>query len=370
MSDFVSLCLVFPCPYLVFLSSLVPVCVWLLLTCFPWLRSVFISPEFPLSLGPFTRQCSCVSCVLSLKSHYSSYLSSPASFPLHDRDRWTDLKEDRITDPNQSSSMAMEFAAGVLALIRHGRPSPRIRNGHPSLRIRHGSPRSLLHHWPGAGSLICGVRRGILRACRGDGAPRRGNPPSVSARGQLPLPYGSPRYHSIVLERGDLRCLGSFQSRVETSPLVSPLAPPSSSSSPLVPSSSSSPPLVPSSSSSSPLVLSTSSSSQLVSASRAPPRFSASRAPPRLSASRAPPRLSASRAPSSACSQTAPSSTCSQRAPSSAYSQTAPSSAYSQTAPSSTCSQTAPSSACSQTAPSSACSQTAPSEPTPEPALF
>ncbi len=171
---------------------------------------VFISPEFPLSLGPYTRRCSCVSCVLSLKSHYSSYLSSPASFPLHDRDRWTDLKEDRITDPNQSSSVAMEFAAGVLALIRHGRPSPWIRNGHPSLRIRHGSPRSLLHHWPGAGSLICGVRRGILRACRGDGAPRRGNPPSVSARGQLPLPYGSPRHHSIVLERGDLPVSGKF----------------------------------------------------------------------------------------------------------------------------------------------------------------
>ncbi len=48
---------------------------------------VFISPEFPLSLWPFTRLPSCVSCVLLLKRHYSSYLSSPASFPLHDRDR-------------------------------------------------------------------------------------------------------------------------------------------------------------------------------------------------------------------------------------------------------------------------------------------
>ncbi len=44
------------------------------------------NPEFPLSLGPFTRLCSCVSCVLWLKSHYLPYLLSPASFPLHDRD--------------------------------------------------------------------------------------------------------------------------------------------------------------------------------------------------------------------------------------------------------------------------------------------
>ncbi len=43
-----------------------------------------------------------------------------------------------------------------------------------------------------AGSLIRGVRRGILRARRGDGAPRRGNPPSVSARGKFPAPYQRP----------------------------------------------------------------------------------------------------------------------------------------------------------------------------------
>ncbi len=61
-----------------------------------------------------------------------------------------------------------------------------------------------------AGSLIRGVRRGILRARRGDGAPRRGNPPSVSARGKLPAPYGSPRHHRIVLERGDLPVSGKL----------------------------------------------------------------------------------------------------------------------------------------------------------------
>ncbi len=64
----------------------------------------------------------------------------------------------------------------------------------------------------------------------------------------------------LCWREGIYRCLGSYRSRVETSPRVSPLAPPSSSSSPLVPSSSSSSPLVPSSSSSSSLVLPSSSS--------------------------------------------------------------------------------------------------------------
>ncbi len=47
---------------------------------------VFISPEFSLSLCPSTRLCSCVSCVVPLNSVYLPYLSSSASFPLHDRD--------------------------------------------------------------------------------------------------------------------------------------------------------------------------------------------------------------------------------------------------------------------------------------------
>ncbi len=70
--------------FTVIISSLVPVCVWLLLTCcfFPWLRSVFISPEFPLSLCPFTRPHSCVSCVLWLKSsvHLTSRLPCPSRY--------------------------------------------------------------------------------------------------------------------------------------------------------------------------------------------------------------------------------------------------------------------------------------------------
>ncbi len=61
-----------------------------------------------------------------------------------------------------------------------------------------------------AGSLICGVRRGILRARFGDRAPRRGNPPSISARGKVPAPYGSPRHYRIVLERGDLPVSGKL----------------------------------------------------------------------------------------------------------------------------------------------------------------
>ncbi len=71
-----------------------------------------------------------------------------------------------------------------------------------------------------AGSHIRGVRRGILRARFDDGAPRRGNPPSVSARGKLPALYGSPRHHRIVLERGDLPVSGKLPvpSRNETNP--------------------------------------------------------------------------------------------------------------------------------------------------------
>ncbi len=99
----VRLCLPFPCVstpiygpscFLSLVNSS-PSVFDLLLTwcCFPWLCYVFISPEFSLSLCPSTRLCSCVSCVPSLKSHYSFYLSSPVSFPQHDCDRLTDPKE-------------------------------------------------------------------------------------------------------------------------------------------------------------------------------------------------------------------------------------------------------------------------------------
>ncbi len=68
------------CPRSVIISSWIPICVWLLLTCccFPWLRSVFISPEFPLSICPFTRLLHCVACIVFIKTW-----KSPASF-LHD----------------------------------------------------------------------------------------------------------------------------------------------------------------------------------------------------------------------------------------------------------------------------------------------
>ncbi len=61
-----------------------------------------------------------------------------------------------------------------------------------------------------------------------------------------------PNTTGLCWREGIYRCLGSYRSRVETSPRVSPLAPPSSSSSPLVLPSSSS--LVPPSSSLSLLV--------------------------------------------------------------------------------------------------------------------
>ncbi len=92
----VRLCLPFPCVStpiygLSFVLSLVhssPSVFDLLLTwcCFPWLCYVFISPEFSPSLCPSSRLCSCVSCLPSLKSHYSFYLLSPVSFPQHDCD--------------------------------------------------------------------------------------------------------------------------------------------------------------------------------------------------------------------------------------------------------------------------------------------
>ncbi len=94
-------------------------------------------------------------------------------------------------------------------------------------------------------------------------------------------PMDLPDTTGLCWREGIYRCLGSYRSRVETSPLVSPLAPPSSSSPPLVPSSSSSSPLVPSSSSSSPLVLPNSSSLVPPSSSSSPLVMSSSALPER-----------------------------------------------------------------------------------------
>ncbi len=79
-------------------------------------------------------------------------------------------------------------------------------------------------------------------------------------------PVDLPDTTGLCWREGIYRCLGSYRSRVETSPRLSPLVLLSSSSSPLV---------LPSSSS---LVPPSSSSSRLVP--RAPPRAHASRAPP------------------------------------------------------------------------------------------
>ncbi len=161
-------------------------------------------------------------------------------------------------------------------------------------------------------------------------------------------PYGSPRHHRIVLERGDLPVSGKL-------PVPSRNQPTSVSAGPAQ------------------LIFISAGTIQFIFISAGPAQltfvfpgyfqFDASRAPPRAHASRAPPRASAcsETAPSSACPETAPSSACSETAPSSACSETVPSSACSETAPSSACSETAPSSASSPTAPSSACSPTAPS---------
>ncbi len=61
-------------------------------------------------------------------------------------------------------------------------------------------------------------------------------------------PMDLPDTTGLCWREGIYRCLGSFRSRVEASPLVSPLAPPSLSSSPLVPPSSPSSPRATSSS--------------------------------------------------------------------------------------------------------------------------
>ncbi len=100
-------------------------------------------------------------------------------------------------------------------------------------------------------------------------------------------PMDLPDTTGLCWREGIYRCLGSFRSRVETSPLLSPLVPPSSYSSLLVPSNSSASPLVPSSSSSSPLVPTSSSSSLLVlpsSSSLVPPSSSSSPLVPSSSA--------------------------------------------------------------------------------------
>ncbi len=140
---------------------------------------------------------------------------------------------DRITDPNKSSSVAMEFAAGFLALIRRDLSFVEYAGEFCGLAVvteLHDT--AILHLFQLGAKYHC--------------------------------PMDLPDTTGLCWREGIYRCLGSFRSRVETSPLVSPLAPPSSSSSPLVLSSSSSSPLVPSSSSSSPLVPSSSSSSLLI----------------------------------------------------------------------------------------------------------
>ncbi len=83
-------------------------------------------------------------------------------------------------------------------------------------------------------------------------------------------PMDLPDTTGLCWREGIYRCLGSYWSRVETSPRVSPLAPPSSSSSPLV---------LPSSSS---LVPPCSSSSLLVPKRAASPRFPSAAASPRF----------------------------------------------------------------------------------------
>ncbi len=115
-------------------------------------------------------------------------------------------------------------------------------------------------------------------------------------------PMDLPDTTGLCWREGIYRCLGSFRSRVGTSPLVSLLAPPSSSSSPLVlPSSPSSPRAT--------------SSSALPERHRASPRRCAARASPRDCAARAPPRDCAAIAPPRDCAAIAPPRDCATRAP-------------------------------------------------------
>ncbi len=85
---------------------------------------VFISPEFSLSLCPSTRLCGCVSCVPSLNSHYSFYLSSPVSFPQHDCDRLTDpKKEDGGAPPPPTADLGLPFAGFLRRRPRLAQPT-------------------------------------------------------------------------------------------------------------------------------------------------------------------------------------------------------------------------------------------------------
>ncbi len=117
---------------------------------------MFISPEFFLSLCPSTHLCSCVSCVPSLKSHYSFYLSSPVSFPQHDCDRLTDPKKDGGAPPLPAADLGLPFA-GFL------RRRPRLTQ--PAVR--------------GKSMAVCGSRK---PAVRGKSAAIRGSRKSASHR--------------------------------------------------------------------------------------------------------------------------------------------------------------------------------------------
>ncbi len=226
--------------------------------------------------------CSCVSSVCySLNTPFVTILVSSFLDPCVNRDRIIHPKDERI--------------------LLHG-------DGVRSLRLR---------PWPEE-SPLRGVRRRILQARRGVGAPRRGNPPFVSARGKLPAPYGSPRHHGIVLERGDLPVSGKLL-------VPSRNQPTSVSAGPAQLIFISAGPVQLIFVSAGPAQCIFAGPAQLVFVSAGPAQrifagpaqlVFVSAGSAQFRASRAPPRARASRAPSCACSETAPSCACSETAPS------------------------------------------------------
>ncbi len=333
----VRLCLPFPCvstPLYVpscFLSLVhsSPSVFDLLLTwcCFPWLCYVFISPESSLSLGPSTRLCTlmwlCVLCSF-IKSHYLPYLSSPASFPLHDRDRLTDQKKDGGAPPPPAADLGLPFAGVLRRRPRLAQPAVRGKSaavrGSRKLAVRRksaavrGSRKSASHRKP---TSRCSCAPGLVGDIRGDGlepSPRACSSPAPSGDCSSPAPSGACSVGPVQLtfaSAGPVQLTLAHAGPVQlTWASAGPVQLTLASAGPVQLTFASAGPVQ--------LTFASAGSVQLPLASAGPVQltlasaglvqrpFCASWAPPKLRATRVPARVSATRAPTKVCASRAP----------------------------------------------------------------
>ncbi len=192
------------CPYLVFLflSSLVPSCVWFSPHLFQF------SSLLPSILKPWFSPClmsgiECLPCFIKVNVWNSPCLLAPCS-PLRERDRIPDPKTGRSVSPPSFFFPVFEkfFYFPVFPCSR----------GDGSRRPLHRPcpPRSAFPR----------VFAGVLRACRGDGIRWRHHPLSVLARGQFPSSRGPPRHQGTMLEGGDPPVSGECQGPSQNQPAV------------------------------------------------------------------------------------------------------------------------------------------------------